>query len=46
MNAFLWVGVQGANALEFLIRPRFQPSNSRYLRILERKKIVFLQKTQ
>ncbi|EMY76020.1 hypothetical protein LEP1GSC060_2256 [Leptospira weilii serovar Ranarum str. ICFT] len=30
MNAFLWVGVQGANALEFLIRPRFQPSNSRY----------------
>ncbi|EMO88094.1 hypothetical protein [Leptospira noguchii] len=28
-NAFLWVGVQGVVAPEFIIRPNFLTSNSR-----------------
>ncbi|WP_232423093.1 hypothetical protein [Leptospira noguchii] len=31
VNAYLWVGVQGVVAPEFIIRPNFLTSNSRYL---------------
>ncbi|UOG39484.1 hypothetical protein MAL08_07640 [Leptospira noguchii] len=30
VNAYLWVGVQGVVAPEFIIRPNFLTSNSRY----------------
>ncbi|WP_309474998.1 hypothetical protein [Leptospira noguchii] len=30
-NAFLWVGVQGVVAPEFIVRPNFLTSNSRFL---------------
>ncbi|UOG53659.1 hypothetical protein [Leptospira noguchii] len=33
VNAYLWVGVQGVVAPEFIIRPNFLTLNSRELRI-------------
>ncbi|WP_240276982.1 hypothetical protein [Leptospira noguchii] len=34
VNAYLWVGVQGVVAPEFIIRPNFLTSNSRYIRVV------------
>ncbi|EMM98913.1 hypothetical protein LEP1GSC021_3044 [Leptospira noguchii str. 1993005606] len=36
MNAYLWVGVQEVVAPEFIIRPNFLTSNSRYFKIQNR----------